>query len=89
MMPFLLHLSDCSTNLVELEAALEELLRLLQLSKVEAAHAHVVAGDVVLSGHAAKGYGRGPTEPIGLMKINRNHGTYVLLLWSNARRVGT
>lgn len=62
------------TDLVELEAALEARLGLLQLSEVEVAHAHVVAGDVVLSGDAererketAKGANR--------FYQNRSHGT--------------
>lgn len=42
------------TDLVELETALEALLGLLQLPEVEVAHAHVVAGNVVLSGHAER-----------------------------------
>lgn len=55
-----------ATDLVELEAALEALLGLPQLSEVEVAHAHVVAGHVVLPGHterAHEGTQVRPTEP--------------------------
>lgn len=40
-------------HLIELNAALEALLRLFELSKVEVAHAHVVQRHVVLPRHAA------------------------------------